>query len=255
MLNNYHTHTKRCRHAAGEDRDYVERALAEGFSTLGFSDHTPWPYVGFESPIRMAEGELEGYVSSLKGLREEFKDQIKIFIGLECESFPEYCSWLKERKEEYGLDYLILGNHYPGGEGKGLHAARSATKEDFSLYVKRIEEAFETGLFACLAHPDICFCHYLKFDELARSVSSDICNLALEYNIPLEYNTSGLNEDFEGLGYPGKDFWSLALEKGVSVIVGLDAHEPGKLDADLLARTQTELRQKGFKLIESLSFR
>ena len=43
---NYHTHTARCMHAEGADRDYVESALAGGFTTLGFSDHTPWRYAG-----------------------------------------------------------------------------------------------------------------------------------------------------------------------------------------------------------------
>ena len=29
MYANYHTHTKRCRHAAGEDREYVEAAIKQ----------------------------------------------------------------------------------------------------------------------------------------------------------------------------------------------------------------------------------
>ena len=30
MLANYHTHTKRCQHAGGEDREYVEAAIQAG---------------------------------------------------------------------------------------------------------------------------------------------------------------------------------------------------------------------------------
>ena len=41
---NYHTHTKRCRHANGSDRDYIEAAISAGIKTLGFSDHVPLPY-------------------------------------------------------------------------------------------------------------------------------------------------------------------------------------------------------------------
>ena len=41
MTENYHTHTYRCGHAVGTERDYVEAALKAGIRTLGFSDHTP----------------------------------------------------------------------------------------------------------------------------------------------------------------------------------------------------------------------
>lgn len=41
MLANYHTHTFRCRHALGEDREYIEHAIDGGLKVLGFSDHCP----------------------------------------------------------------------------------------------------------------------------------------------------------------------------------------------------------------------
>ena len=36
---NMHTHTARCMHARGEDREYVEKAIEAGFEVLGMSDH------------------------------------------------------------------------------------------------------------------------------------------------------------------------------------------------------------------------
>ena len=44
ILANYHTHTTRCNHAMGTEREYIETAISEGFEILGFSDHTPQPY-------------------------------------------------------------------------------------------------------------------------------------------------------------------------------------------------------------------
>ena len=38
MLENYHTHTTRCRHAAGSDEEYVRCAIDNGLQILGFSD-------------------------------------------------------------------------------------------------------------------------------------------------------------------------------------------------------------------------
>ena len=41
-------------HAQGNEEEYVRRAIGAGFSVLGFSDHTPWPYTsGFVSDMRM----------------------------------------------------------------------------------------------------------------------------------------------------------------------------------------------------------
>ena len=44
MIANYHTHTYRCGHAVGEDRQYVETAIERGLKVLGFSDHVPMPF-------------------------------------------------------------------------------------------------------------------------------------------------------------------------------------------------------------------
>ena len=65
MRANYHTHTPRCRHASGTERDYVENALKGGLETLGFSDHTPYDFSpsGYRSGIRMDVEELGGYVA------------------------------------------------------------------------------------------------------------------------------------------------------------------------------------------------
>lgn len=53
MIANYHTHTWRCRHADGTEREYVERAIEGGLKILGFSDHSPYPFPdGYDSGKR-----------------------------------------------------------------------------------------------------------------------------------------------------------------------------------------------------------
>ena len=44
LIANYHTHTPRCHHAGGTEREYVEAALSVGMKTLGFSDHGPYMF-------------------------------------------------------------------------------------------------------------------------------------------------------------------------------------------------------------------
>ncbi len=114
-MENYHTHTFRCRHAKGQDRDYVQKAIDEGFSLLGFSDHTPWPldYDGEIRRQRMRPEQLDDYVTSIRSLKEEFSGRIDIALGLEVEAFIPLYGWLREMVDKYGIEYLILGNHYP----------------------------------------------------------------------------------------------------------------------------------------------
>ena len=66
MIANYHTHTWRCNHATGTEREYVENAIKGGLKILGFSDHTPMPYPnGFRCKNRMFLSQMDGYVDSL----------------------------------------------------------------------------------------------------------------------------------------------------------------------------------------------
>ena len=79
MIANYHTHTARCKHAEGEDREYVEAAIRAGIKTLGFADHCPWPFQdGYVSGIRMAPADLDGYFYSLESLRKEYQKELTI---------------------------------------------------------------------------------------------------------------------------------------------------------------------------------
>jgi len=42
MIADHHIHTRLCRHAEGEPREHVERAIGLGMSALGFADHLPF---------------------------------------------------------------------------------------------------------------------------------------------------------------------------------------------------------------------
>ncbi len=82
MLANYHTHTERCFHATGNDREYIENAIKHGMKVLGFSDHCPWIYPdGYISGIRMSPNDVDDYFSSLTALKKEYAEDITIYIG------------------------------------------------------------------------------------------------------------------------------------------------------------------------------
>ncbi|MGM9661665.1 MAG: histidinol-phosphatase [Oscillospiraceae bacterium] len=256
---NYHTHTARCGHASGADEDYVRAAIEAGWRVLGFSDHVPWPYEsGFANPgVRMRVAELEGYLASLRRLREKYQDRIRIYIGFECEYFPAYLDWLREMKERQGLDYLILGNHHELSDETGMYYGSATRPEELLRYCENTILGMETGLFAYLAHPDLAFMSYPAFDDTAREVSRRLCRRARELGVPLEYNLQGqrLQERgaAPGLGYPCRAFWEVAAQEGNTAVIGMDAHEPDALiDYARYDRAAAELKALGLPRLSSL---
>lgn len=255
-MKNYHTHTYRCGHAVGTDREYVEKAVAEGFSVFGFTDHSPWPYEDFKSRIRMDVSELDGYIGSLSELKREFSDSIDLKIGLECEYFPEYIPWLKDTMAEKDLDYVILGNHYILDERTGIYVGSITSAKDMYDYLDASIKALETGLYSYFAHPDLVFTSVGEFDAACHDVSARICEASKALGIPLEYNLLGVRKRsagmFHGLGYPCHGFWEIVKEEGADVIVGLDAHSPDQIEMAFLQEEIGRLKAEGFRVMESL---
>lgn len=260
MKTNYHTHTTRCHHATGSDEDYVKSAIKGGLHTLGFSDHTPWHYrTDYVAHMRMLPADLPDYVESLRELRGKYKDQIDIKIGLECEYFPNYLPWLKEQVAEYGLDYLIFGNHfYHTDETFPYFGSHTDSRDMLDLYEESAIEGMETGLFCCLAHPDLFMRSYPRFDHHCTTISRHICRAAARLNIPLEYNLNYMAFcDLKGLDpYPCPEFWHIATNEGCTAIIGYDAHDNADFEtAVYYNRALEELKLLGIRTTDTLPMR
>ncbi|MEG0367550.1 MAG: PHP domain-containing protein, partial [Coprobacillus sp.] len=135
-MKNYHTHTTRCYHAINNEEDYIKAAISSGYTELGFSDHTPWHYdSSFHSTMRMEDYRLEDYISTLLKLKEKYKNQISIKIGLECEYFEKYMPWLIQVLKDYPIDYIILGNHFDGSDEDGVYFGRPLNKQQLKRYI------------------------------------------------------------------------------------------------------------------------
>lgn len=255
-MNNYHTHTWRCRHAAGTDEDYVCMAIDEGFKKLGFSDHTCWNYryAPFQQ-VRMELKDFSGYKRSIEELQKRFEGQIELLIGLEAEYFPDHMDWLLDFAVEQDLDYLIFGNHFLGDDDLNSIWSGEISKTQLSAYVDRCIEGMELGIFSYLCHPDLpMFSGRFEWDEEVEKEFERLCLAAKRLNIPLEYNGNGLLRNFEmnHEGYPHHKFWQLASRMNNKAIIGLDAHSPANLHRDLYEKCQSNLQELGIKIIDDL---
>lgn len=253
IYRNYHTHTVRCKHASDRDEDYVLHALERGYDTLGFSDHAPWPYAGgTESVCRMPVDLLEDYVSSVRRLQAEYRGRLKILLGLECEYYPQYYDWLRQKRDEYQMDYLILGNHFLRDDEQDCHFSHVRTPDLLLQYADMAIAGMKTGLFTYLAHPDVVLASYPEFDKTCEEMSRMICQASNEMHFPLEYNLQGkLYQDrkvYDGLEYPCLEFWKIAGAMGCEAIVGVDAHAAASLD-------RTDRIDEGWRILDSYGCR
>ena len=224
---NYHTHTKRCRHAQGEDREYVEQAIQSGLKILGFSDHAPYRFQDpdYCSGHRMRTEQLQEYAESVRALQKEYANDIRILLGFELEYYPDLHAQEMAFLKTENPDYVIMGQHFLGNELDQPYSG--VLKEDPFLthYVSQVLEGLATGDFLYLAHPDLA-----GYNFSAKHVDTEyrrLCEGAKKLGIPLEINLLGVRTHRH---YPDERLFKIAAEVGNEVILGCDAHDPSTVN-------------------------
>ena len=253
MIANYHSHTTRCRHARGAEKEYVEKAIARGLKIFGFSDHAPQFFPGdYYSTMRMYPEELTEYCNVVRDLQQIYKGKIEIPLGVESEYYP--CSWdeLIPRLQDAGIDYMILGQHWVCNEFDAPYSGEPTDKEsDLERYCNQVITAMETGKFAYVAHPDIYrfVGDYKAYERQMRR----ICKASKDTETPLEINFLGLAAH---RNYPNPLFWQLAGEEGAQVVFGIDAHAPEEVaDKKPEMMALSMVREFDLHLLETVPFK
>ena len=224
MNYNYHTHTYRCGHADGEDEEYVKRAIECGIEYMGFSDHAPFIFHdGGEISCHVQQADAEGYIGSIKRLKEKYSEKIDLMVGFEMEYMPSHFDKMLENAKNSGAEYLILGQHYiaDGYPDAIASGERTESEERIERYAYCVCKGIMSGAFSYVAHPDMM--KFVGCDEIYKREMKKICLCSLEYNIPVEINFLGIRT---GRFYPNPRFWEIASEIGCPVTYGFDAHTP-----------------------------
>ena len=252
MIANYHTHTWRCKHASGTEREYVESAIRGGLKILGFSDHTPMPYDGdYVSPVKMTMDQLEDYVNTILQLKEEYKNDIEIHVGLEVEYYPAYFNRLVDFARQFPIEYFILGQHCLGNEiGDKFMFEPIEDPKDLHRYCDQVVEGLKTGRFTYLCHPDVI--PFVGDRGIYRDAMRGLCREVKKLDIPMEINFLGI---WDHRNYPDPDFWKIAGEEGNTVIFGADAHRPDKVWVpEALEKAQRLASDNGLRVLETIEF-
>lgn len=257
-ISNFHTHSLLCNHAIGKPEDYFNQALKDGCSALGFSDHCPYPAgtPDYWPNIRMTVEQAPEYTAWVRKLQKD--SPFPVYLGFECEWDKRLESWYRDGlKGQFGADYLVLGSHWITRGDIHDYIPDVYSAEDLITYTKQTIEAMQSGLFAFLAHPDLCMAHNRKWDNEVAACMKAILDAAIGLDMPLEVNGLGMHkpmcpaENGMRYAYPVDEFWQMVAESSAKVICNADAHDPKDVIAH--ARKARQYAEKfDIKPIESI---
>lgn len=245
MNYNFHTHTWRCGHASGTEREYIDVAVENGITEMGFSDHAPWidPTLCAERNYVVPFAMVADYKETVTALAAEYRERLTVRFGFEAEYDPVF----PEDIVRLGAEYLILGQHFiKTPSGKYVHVAQKDLDHLLPVYVDSVIGGMESGAYTYVAHPDV---FHFTDDDTAPYVTemTRLCEASLATGIPLEVNFLGIRQ---GRYYPNPLFWEIAGRVGAPVTFGFDAHEVDvAYDAPSIPRAHALVEEYGLNYI------
>ncbi|MBR2387969.1 MAG: histidinol-phosphatase [Clostridia bacterium] len=264
---NLHTHCTFC-DGKNTPEEMILEALSKGFDSLGFSSHSYHPYL--KTTRINAENEA-AYLKEITLLKETYKGQIDIFLGIEY----EICS---EHTPE-GLDYKIGAAHYintcdgfvtfdVGAEGTQKYVDKYFGGDGLAFskaYYETVATIPEKGDFDILAHFDLITKNNdsLKFIDTTSPLYKKYATEAIDAlagKIPFfEVNTGAIARGYRTSPYPSLDLLKEFKRRGFGAVITSDCHDKNYLDCHfdearellLLAgfKSKFVLTQNGFEEI------
>ncbi len=214
----------------------VLSAIKNGFDSIGFSEHA---YTDFAPEYSM--NDTDGYIRDVKALREKYKKDIRIYLGVEEEAL---C--LIDRGK---FDYIIGSCHYVFHNGK--YYPVDSSPEDLEECISsfggdayRFAEAYYDAFceYILRRKPDIIghFDLITKFDEISAPRflnNKEYIKLATGYikkaaaaDSLFEVNTGAISRGYRKTPYPQEELLYELLSLGGKIVLSSDSHSADTLD-------------------------
>ncbi len=261
FLQNLHTHTI---YGDGKNtpREMIDTAIKKGFKSIGFSEHSNMAKDNKE--WCMTERGQESYKQEINSLKEEYKDKIEIFCGIEYDIFSG--------TDISDFDYAIGSVHGFKIDGEYVEFDMDADtvsgiiekyfNNDGMLYAKKyfetLAEVPKYGEFDILGHFDIVSKHSEKRDffDVNSKQYTEYAILAAEslvQKIPyFEVNTGAIARGYRITPYPNKDILKELKRLGFNAVVTADCHDAAMLDC-YFEEAYELLKECGFKYTSILT--
>lgn len=239
-----HMHTPLCKHAWGEPEEYAAQALKAGMKGVIFTCHCPMPD-GFWPAVRMADSEFDTYLAMVDRTAKAFKGKLDVRLGLESEFFPGTEGWIEELHQRADFDYILGAVHWQARDY--LAKFETGTIEAFrKTYFNQLALSAESGLYDCLAHPDLVKNYHPDSWCLAivkGGISTALDRIAAT-GVAMELNTSGLNKSYSEMN-PGMEMLRMMAEREIPVVIGSDSHRPHRVGEHFMTAL-SHLQEAGY---------
>ena len=246
---NYHTHSTFC-DGKNTPEEIVQVALQKGFSTLGFSSHSMYP---FSSDWHLQSRDHSAYAKEVRRLQTEYSDRIQIKLGFEADFIEGVCAPKMSNYAEFDPDYLIGAVHYVPGKKGFIEADASQAdviegiKNYFDGDVKKAvleyfyleRQMLKTCDFTIIAHSDLIRkqngpkVKAPLFDQNSDWYRKELSLLADEIKsagVVAEVNLGGMARGYMADSFPTGELLSLLIQKNVPLTLSSDSHSAGTLD-------------------------
>ena len=262
-LTNYHAHTLYCDGRASMD-DFLRFAVADHFSSFGFSSHAPLP---FSTAWTMEWDRMEDYLQEFQRMKVRYEGKIELCIGLEIDYLKADSNPSMNRFQQLPLDYRIGSVHMledsmgnivdidcPPSQFCRLvdtHFGGDVV-EVICRYYSQLDAMLDAGEFDIVGHPDkmhynaSCYRPGLLdetwYDKMVRNYLAKI----VEKGYVVEVNTKAY-EDIHTF-FPNERYYTYLYNIGAKVQVNSDAHYPDKIASGRRAALQA-LWNAGFRTV------
>lgn len=237
--------------------EIVLAAIEKGFVSIGFSDHG---YTNYD--LRYCMKDQTGYINEIKNLKEKYKNQIQIYLGVEEDAFHPL--------NRNDFDYIIGSCHY------GFCNNNYYPIDSNYDYFKKCLEAFGNDHLAFAESYYSNFCEYItnrkpdiighfdlitKFDELDESlflqnqkyteIAEKYILKAIQSSCIFEINTGAIARGLRTTVYPFENLLHILRKENAPIILSSDSHSIDTLDFRF-DETKKYLKDIGFYKITAL---
>lgn len=227
--------------------ELVCRAIESGFSSIGFSGHS---FTAYSKLFVQMGDHTEEYKKCVTELKERYKTQIEIYLGLEVDMYSG--------ADLRGYDYLIGSVHYLRQNGvyidfdKGIAQVENVINSFFNgdgmkyarAYYEALAQLPEYGSFDIIGHFDIITKHcesrsFFDMDSKEYLYAAIEAMEALKGKIPFfEVNTGAMARGYRTVPYPAVNLIKELKRLGFGVVITSDCHDKRMLEHGFDAATE-----------------
>ncbi len=233
-----------CSHAKDLLEDIIQRYIELGFTKVGITEHVPPITDSFlypdEKKLNLTTADLykrfEDYIKHINRLKKKYASKIKIFIGMETETYTGYVDHIKKLTSIFQPDYIVGSVHHIDDncfdyskdeyEKIALDCGSYETMYEkyFDLQYEMIKELkpFVVGHFDLIRIYDESYEQRLLLPQIVQKIKRNLM-LIKALDLVMDFNLRALKTGAKE-PYITTSILKRAAKMGIRVVPGDDSH-------------------------------